>query len=108
MQDKCVFCDKSKIKSIVTERGNCYVFEPLNPVVPGHLLVVHRTHTKDFTDNHYTFAQTAFVASKVAKEMGGDFNLITSKGEAATQSVFHCHIHLVPRSHGDGLKLPWS
>ncbi|CAL9324879.1 HIT family protein [Streptomyces sp. SudanB91_2054] len=35
-------------------------------------------------------------------------NLITSKGEAATQSVFHFHVHVVPRQEGDGRPLPWT
>ncbi len=35
-------------------------------------------------------------------------NLITSKGEAATQSVFHLHVHIVPRQEGDRLPLPWT
>lgn len=84
------------------------VFEPLNPVVKGHLLVVNKRHSKDFTDKPMIFAETAKVAAEVAAEKGGDYNLITSKGEAATQSVFHCHIHLVPRREGDGLLLPWT
>lgn len=106
--NKCPFCVKSKIKSEVTEIDGCFVFEPLNPVVPGHLLVVNKVHTDDFTDNPEVFSITAFVAAKIAAENGGDYNLITSKGVSATQSVFHCHIHLVPRSIEDGLKLPWS
>jgi histidine triad (HIT) family protein len=35
-------------------------------------------------------------------------NLSTSKGEAATQSVFHLHVHVVPRQEGDRLPLPWT
>jgi histidine triad (HIT) family protein len=106
--EDCVFCDESKIKSKVTEIDNCLVFEPLDPVVKGHLLVVNKSHTNDFTDDSETFSQTCKVASEVAMEIGGEFNLITSKGKNATQSVFHCHIHLVPREEDDGLKLPWS
>lgn len=104
----CVFCDINTIKSEVTEINNCYVFKPLNPVVPGHILIVNKTHTEDFTDNAVVFAETCVTASIVADQIGGDFNLITSKGQAATQSVFHCHIHLVPRKENDGLTLPWT
>lgn len=104
----CVFCDIKKIKSEVTERAGCYIFEPLNPVTPGHLLVVNKRHSKDFTDGPMLFAHTAKVAADIAAEKGGDFNLITSKGAAATQTVFHCHIHLVPRTENDGLQLPWT
>ena len=104
----CPFCDITKIKANVTERVGCYVFEPLNPVTPGHLLVVNKQHSDDFTDQTMRFAHTAKIAGDVAAEIGGDFNLITSKGSAATQTVFHCHIHLVPRRKGDGLKLPWT
>lgn len=104
----CIFCRKNEIKSEVFDFGSCWVFEPLNPVVEGHLLVVNKHHTEDFTDNQDVFAETCRVASSVAKLKGGDFNLITSKGKNATQSVFHCHIHLVPRKENDGLFLPWT
>tara|TARA_R110002012_G_scaffold255141_2_gene434849 strand:+ start:96 stop:398 length:303 start_codon:yes stop_codon:yes gene_type:complete len=97
-----------KIKSEVSETKTCYIFEPLNPAVKGHLLVVNKIHTKDFTDEPDVFAETARVAGWVANQLGGDFNLITSKGHNATQTVFHCHIHLVPRKENDNLKLPWS
>lgn len=86
----------------------CYIFEPLNPVCEGHLLVVNKHHTTDFTDNTSLFGHTAQVAATVAILDGKDYNLITSKGKAATQSVFHCYIHLVPRTEGDGLALPWT
>jgi histidine triad (HIT) family protein len=108
----CVFCNIDKIQSDKIEyRGSnnmVMIFEPLNPVVPGHLLVVNKRHSKDFTDKPMIFAETAKVAAEVAADRGGAYNLITSKGEEATQSVFHCYIHLVPRHQDDGLKLPWS
>lgn len=105
----CIFCDTTKIKSDVKYHGsNCIYFEPLNQVTPGHLLVINRRHSEDFADDSMLFAETAKAASEIAAQIGGDFNLITSKGKAATQSVFHCHIHLVPRREGDGLHLPWT
>jgi histidine triad (HIT) family protein len=47
------------------------------------------------------------MAASLAREMG-PCNLITSKGREATQTVFHMHLHLVPRAENDGLLLPWS
>jgi histidine triad (HIT) family protein len=105
---ECVFCDENKIKSEITKAGNCLVFEPLDPITKGHLLVINKKHSDDFTDDSDLFAETCKVASKIAKDKGGDYNLITSKGKDATQTVFHCHIHLVPRTKDDKLKLPWS
>lgn len=104
----CVFCSREKIKTpIVLESEKVIIFEPLNPVVKGHLLVVPKKHVADFTEDPETFLEVAMVASLSAKELGGDYNLITSKGKNATQSVFHLHVHLIPRKENDGLKLPW-
>ncbi len=105
----CVFCRMESIKADVYYQGSsCIYFTPLNPIVEGHLLVVNTNHSEDFTDKTMLFAETAKAAADIAKRIGGDFNLITSKGSSATQTVFHCHIHLVPRREGDGLLLPWT
>lgn len=82
--------------------------EPLNPVVEGHRLVIPREHMADFTEDGEVSARCMEYASKLAEKLGGDFNLITSKGKNATQTVRHLHIHLVPRKENDGLMLPWS
>jgi len=108
LREDCPFCDKGKIKSDVIERDGCFIFEPLNPVVKGHLLVVPTNHIEDFTSDTITTECVMRVAGLVAKENGGEYNLITSKGKSATQSVFHFHVHLVPRKEGDNLMLPWS
>jgi len=107
----CPFCDLSKIETIQFDDGEVVIFSPLNPVVEGHLLVVPKQHVSDFAENPYTSSRVMERAAAFAKECGGDFegiNLITSKGKAATQSVMHLHIHLVPRKEGDGLHLPWT
>ena len=80
---------------------------PLNPVVDGHLLVIPRQHVPDFTTEHYVSAITMPRAAELAEEIGGPMNLITSRGREATQSVFHLHLHLIPRREDDGLALPW-
>lgn len=105
----CVFCDRNKIKSeILLELNDCIVFEPLNPVVEGHVIIVPEEHVSDFADGAYWMSQIVFVAGEWARRTGGDYNLITSKGKSATQSVFHLHVHLVPRRERDGLLLPWT
>jgi histidine triad (HIT) family protein len=107
--DPCVFCEIIEGRSpatIVECWDNAIAIVPLNPVVVGHLLVIPTTHVRDFTTMPLVSALTMARAAELVAGMGS-YNLITSKGEAATQSVFHLHLHLVPRAAGDGLALPW-
>lgn len=97
----CPFCQMFHGEDIID-------IEPLNPVVPGHRLVIPKEHVTDFTDNPEVSAKVMEYASNLAKKLGGEYNLITSKGKSATQTVYHLHIHLVPRKNGDGLSLPWT
>lgn len=82
-------------------------FPPLNPVAPGHRLFVPRKHLVNAREDPHLTAHTMFYAAQWAQE-GGNANIITSIGPDATQTVFHLHIHYVPRREGDGLALPWS
>lgn len=110
MKVDCPFCVPEKIASPIEYYLNdeVMVFEPLNPVTKGHLLVVPRVHIKDFTEYSDVGTKTFIVASQIAEEKGGAFNLITSKGIEATQTVNHLHLHLVPRRKNDNLHLPWT
>ena len=82
-------------------------FVPLNPVVEGHTLVVPKLHVQDFASDPETSAMTMRRAAELMRWTPRAMNVITSKGRAATQSVFHLHLHLVPRVEDDGLALPW-
>ena len=84
------------------------IIEPLNPVVPGHMIAIPCQHVRVASDNPDITAETIHYASVYASQLGGDYNLITSAGEAATQTVYHLHIHIVPRRADDGLQLPWT
>jgi histidine triad (HIT) family protein len=109
-KDGCPFCDEELIKNpILFESRGVIVFEPLGPVVPGHVLVVPRAHVENFADRPLPItAKTAQVAGEYCRAADiGDANLISSKGAAATQSVEHLHFHIVPRTPRDGLQLPW-
>jgi len=105
---ECVFCSRIKSGDYNWAGFNCVSFVPLNPVVPGHILIVPRIHVTDFTMSPDVSADAMKAAGYAAKVIGGDFNLITSKGSAATQTIYHLHIHLVPRYPYDGLHLPWT
>ncbi|ONI78142.1 hypothetical protein ALI144C_31765 [Actinosynnema sp. ALI-1.44] len=76
-------------------------------VAGGHVLVLSRVHVPDAGANP---AVTAAVMVRAAEVMAGfpAANLITSKGGCATQTVFHLHVHVVPRQADDGLPLPWT
>jgi len=107
MTKECPFCNRELIKSKISFVDDCMVFEPLNPVTKGHLLVVPVRHVDDFTSNMEVTASVMETAARIARDKGGSFNLITSKGIEATQTVFHMHVHLVPRREKDNLSLPW-
>jgi histidine triad (HIT) family protein len=105
----CPFCEIVAGRApaeIVEEWPEAIAIVPLNPVVEGHVLVIPREHVRDFTDYPKVSAATMLCAAELVAGMGS-YNLITSKGRPATQSVFHLHLHLVPRAENDGLALPW-
>lgn len=105
----CPFCEIVAGRApaqIVEEWPEALALVPLNPVVRGHVLVIPRTHVRDFVDDPVVSAATMRCAAELVAGMGS-YNLITSKGHPATQSVFHLHLHLVPRAVDDGLALPW-
>jgi len=111
----CVFCDHDRIATPIeydcaavgSRLYDVVVFEPLNPVAPGHLLVVPVAHVTDVTEDPSVSAAAMEVAARVARRYQSS-NIIVNSGRAATQSVFHLHLHVVPRHPRDGLKLPWS
>jgi histidine triad (HIT) family protein len=109
--DGCPFCEilaGSSPAEIQREWDGAIAITPLNPVTDGHVIIIPRKHVADFTSETDWTAGAMWCAAEYAKTIGVDCNLITSKGEAATQTVYHLHIHVVPRAAGDGLRLPWT
>lgn len=109
----CPFCEivaGREFGEIVHEWDDTFAIHPLNPVTPGHVLVIPKAHVSDFTAAPEVSGRAMTCAAELAPLVfpgQDDWNLITSKGRAATQSVFHLHLHLVPRAENDGLALPW-
>lgn len=107
-QPDCVFCERVRKHEYDSSNEHAVSFAPLNPVTPGHRLIVPRLHVPNAAANTAITAKTFEYAAYLGSWSPTDFNLITSAGPNATQTVFHLHVHLVPRRKDDGLALPWT
>lgn len=106
----CVFCEIIARRSpaeVVAANYEALAIVPLNPVVPGHVIVMPIEHVDDATGDPELTGRVMELAASLAQDHDAA-NIITSIGAAATQSIFHLHIHVVPRREGDGLALPWT
>ncbi|MFI5739151.1 HIT family protein [Streptomyces anulatus] len=107
----CVFCRivaGQVPATIVREWDDAIAIRPRSGgCTDGHVFVLPRVHVEDAgTDIEVTKAVMGRAAELMAELPAA--NLITSKGTEATQSVFHLHVHIVPRRDGDDLPLPWT
>jgi histidine triad (HIT) family protein len=112
----CLFCKivAGEIPATrVAEDDRTVAFMDINPATRGHVLVVPREHSKDLLtidpDDLAAVAKTAQrVAATMPDRLGADgVNLLNSCGRDAWQTVFHFHIHVIPRYAADPLRLPW-
>jgi len=113
----CVFCRivKGEIPAFkLYEDDDSLAFMDINPANEGHALAVPKEHARDvhaISDQGLAAAMLAArkVASAVERTLGpAGLNLVQCNGEAAGQSVFHFHVHVLPRRQGDELKLNWG
>lgn len=112
----CIFCKiiAGELPSQkVAEDERTFVFMDISPATRGHALVVPKTHARDLREID---AQDLAAVAQMAQRIAGDamqrlgasgVNLINSCGADAWQTVFHFHMHVVPRYPDDPLKLPW-
>jgi histidine triad (HIT) family protein len=97
----------------IDEDERTLAFMDINPAARGHALVIPKAHAKDLweiaPDDLAACAQTAQrVAERQRDRLGAEgVNLLNSCGTAAWQTVFHFHVHVIPRRHDDPLELPW-
>lgn len=113
----CAFCaiarGDDQTVEIVCEDERWIAFFPLNPATPGHTLVVPRTHVADLWKVDLPLAGELMEAViRVGRAIDTSLhphgmNLITSAGETAEQTVFHLHLHVVPRWQRDGFGRIW-
>jgi histidine triad (HIT) family protein len=112
----CIFC---KIVAgdlparIVEEDERTLAFMDIAPATRGHVLVIPRAHSADLLsvapeDLSAVALAAQRVAQSVKERLGADgVNLLSSCGAVAWQTVFHFHVHVIPRYDGDPLRLPW-
>jgi histidine triad (HIT) family protein len=108
----CVFCDivrGTEPASIVYADESAVAFMDIQPVNPGHLLVVPRAHARYLAEVEPEMAPHLFrvgVMLAGALRRSGircdGINLLLADGEAAGQEVYHVHLHVIPRIWGDG------
>ncbi len=113
--EDCIFCRivaGELPAEKVAEDERTIAFMDINPWTRGHALVIPRQHARnvyDITDE--SLAQTMSAAKRLAARMrdglGAEgINLLNSTEPAAWQTVFHFHVHVIPRYKGDPLRLP--
>lgn len=116
MSADCIFCKivAGELPGEILDSDERTVsFMDINPATRGHALVIPRNHCVDLLDiSDEDLEACVLAARRLARQMEetlepDGFNLINACRPAAWQTVFHFHIHVVPRYEDDPLQLPW-
>ncbi len=112
----CIFCKLANgdiPTSTLYEDEDFRVILDTSPAAKGHALILPKEHYANLYELDDTLAGKAMVlAKKMITKMTGilncdGYNVLQNNGEAAGQTVFHFHIHLIPRMKDDGVGLTW-
>jgi histidine triad (HIT) family protein len=112
----CLFCGivaGDVPGQIVDSDEHTVAFMDINPATPGHALVVPREHSADLMEvSDADLERTMVAARRLARKMEAalepaGYNVLNACRPAAWQTVFHFHLHVIPRYEHDPLKLPW-
>jgi len=116
MAEDCIFCKivAGEIPAqIIDQDEHTLAFMDIAPATRGHALVIPKRHASDLWEiDEEEFAAVARSAHRLAQKVKhrlepDGVNLINSCRPQAWQTVFHLHVHVIPRYSGDPLKLPW-
>ena len=116
-KDDCIFCKLSNgdiPTNALYEDDVVKVIFDLNPASKGHVLILPKNHFDDiYSMVDATAAHVFQVAVKVAKAMKETLgceglNIVQNNGEIAGQTVFHFHMHIIPRYKGDTVNIGWT
>lgn len=115
--DECIFCKitRGEIPSIkIDENDVAFAFMDINPIAPGHCLVIPKHHAENvFVTPPHASAAALEMVSRVAAAVNRaiapeGINILQANGPGAKQSVFHIHFHIIPRRADDGLTMNWE
>jgi histidine triad (HIT) family protein len=116
-EQDCIFCKivAGELPATIVAQDDCTLaFMDINPATRGHVLVIPRNHTPDLLSiPPEELAAVTSAAQRVGRRVkqrlrADGLNLINSCGAAAWQTVFHFHLHVIPRYASDSLRLPWT
>ncbi|MCR5525834.1 MAG: HIT family protein [Lachnospiraceae bacterium] len=117
MKDDCIFCKLANgvfSTNTVYEDDDFRVILDAGPATRGHALILPKEHYANIYEIPEDLAGKAMIlAKKLAGEMteklhADGFNLVQNNGECAGQTVFHFHLHLIPRYKNDGQHILWK
>lgn len=117
MSKECIFCDinRGKIPSVtIYENEEFRVMLDRFPATKGHILIIPQKHVEDIYDLEPESAGRLFefatrFASIIKRTFANDgLNIIQNNGKAAGQTVFHYHLHMIPRYKDDNIELGWN
>ena len=117
MKDDCIFCKLANgifDTNVIYEDDDFTVILDAAPATMGHSLILPKEHYANIYELDEEIAGKAFklakkLASKMTDKLGCDgFNVVQNNGESAGQTVFHFHMHLIPRYKNDGALLQWK
>ena len=112
----CIFCAIASGEGpaeILDSDEHTVAFMDINPATRGHSLVIPRKHSADLmevsdSDLERTTIAARRLAARIKEALEPDgFNILNACGPVAWQTVFHFHLHVIPRYRDDPLKLPW-
>jgi diadenosine tetraphosphate (Ap4A) HIT family hydrolase len=110
----CIFCQivyKKAPAFVVYEDTECLAFLDINPLALGHTLVIPKMHAENIFDIDqdalkHIIGVAKMVSEKMKEKLAVDgVDIFQASGEAAEQSVFHFHLHVIPRKKNDGLNI---
>jgi histidine triad (HIT) family protein len=116
MSEDCIFCGivaGDVPGQIVDSDERTVAFMDINPATRGHALVVPRAHSANLLEiPDGDLEATVLAARRLARRINetlepAGINVLNACGAAAWQTVFHFHLHVIPRYEDDPLKLPW-